>query len=224
MKKVIALFFIVQLSSFGFCQTMTDAYAAENIVWFGADFSKTKLIGEGFNDPDKIIGDYFSKWNYRTIEYISSRYDGKLGGKNLIIDITTSIARSEAVKVEDIISFNTLEKTLEIAETQGIVNLCNSPRNPTGIGVILISDYFEGRSNKAMYSVVYFNIENKKILQVDKYVGQGSGFGLLPFWDKPLFYAVEKLQYKFKADFTSYRFEQRKIQRQQKKAAKLNSK
>ncbi|MBL4651885.1 MAG: hypothetical protein JKY53_03325 [Flavobacteriales bacterium] len=223
MKKIIIILLVQITCTVGYSQTMDDVYAAEEIVWFGVDYSKTKLIG-GFDNPDRIIGEYFSKWNYRIIAHISERYNGKLYDKPFVVDVAAAIVRSEALHGENITTFGSPPPPFNGEQIQEIINLCNSPDNQQGIGLILISNYFGGRNKEAQYSGVYFDIETKKIIQVKNYLFNGSGFGMLPFWDKPLFHTLERIEYEFKTDFASFRFEQRKIARQQKKANKASQK
>lgn len=208
-------------SSFTFAQTMDDAYITDHLVWFGVDFSKVKICGESIQDPDKVINLYFAKWNTNIIDFIENRYQGEIDGKKLIYDANMAVERSRSVAPSDIICYEKQAQILQNNEIQSIVDLCNSPKNDHGVGIILVANYFtKYGADRASYTVVYFDIESKKIMQTKEYIGDGSGFGLLAFWDKPLFYAAERLNTDFHTSFVKYRFDQRKIARQQKRQAK----
>lgn len=216
MNKIILLFFTLQLYVSVYAQTMDDVYAASEVVWFGVDYSKIKLAGGQYSELDKIRDYYFPQWNYRAIDYIESNYKGKIQDKELIYDNGAAIARSSLVNPQELLWLGPRPGPLLEQELQEIVNLCNSPENQSGVGLILVANYFTYKgADSGSFSAIYFDIASKKIIQIEEYVGDGAGVMFLTIWDKPLYNSIKQVQSDFV--YRSYKMQLRKQARQESK-------
>ncbi|MGB1319256.1 MAG: hypothetical protein ACPG5W_13650, partial [Flavobacteriales bacterium] len=133
MKRLMLLVIMVApLLSHG-QRTMND-FMEENcdVIWFGLDFSKAKLIGsEGFNDPVAIKEDYFRKWNHLMI----SEGDKYEWGKALLVsDLKYDY------EVVDVVNDNVKVKTLVINKSYSI----NEEQIKAAVSQYNLTDYKDG--------------------------------------------------------------------------------
>lgn len=183
MKRVIVLcLMILPLVSFG-QKTMTD-FLEENcdVVWFGLDFTKAKMIGEeGFSDPVAIKEDYFRKWNHLMISE-GDKYDW---GKALLIsDLKYDY------DVVDVVNDEVNVQSLVINRSHSIYDedIESAVRNYTikhfkeGIGVVIVVESFDKTKEQAFGYITFFDIASKKVLYKQRLIGSASGIGFRNFW------------------------------------------
>lgn len=183
MKKIIVLSLLVlPLVSFG-QKTMTD-FLEENcdVIWFGLDFSKARMIGEeGFNDPVAIKEDYFRKWNHLMISE-GDKYDW---GKALLVsdlkyDYDVVNAVNDEVKVKSLVinrSHSIYDEDIENA-----VRSYSIEHFKEGIGVVVVVESFDKIKEQAFGYLTFFDIASKKVLYKHKLTGSASGFGFRNYW------------------------------------------
>ncbi len=183
MKKLIVLsLLIAPLLSFG-QKTMTD-FLGENcdVVWFGLDFSKARLIGEdGFNDPVAIKEDYFRKWNHLMISE-GDKYDW---GKALLVsdlkyDYEVVDVVNDEVKVKSLV----INKSYSISDDDisAAVRAYKIDDYKQGIGISVVVESLDKMKEQAFGYITFFDISTKKVLYNHKLIGEAGGFGFRNYW------------------------------------------
>ncbi|MGB0368866.1 MAG: hypothetical protein ACPGD8_05645 [Flavobacteriales bacterium] len=188
MKRLMLLAIIVApLLSHG-QRTMND-FMEENcdVIWFGLDFSKAKLIGsEGFNDPVAIKEDYFRKWNHLMI----SEGDKYEWGKALLVsDLKYDY------EVVDVVNDNVKVKTLVINKSYSIneeqikaaVSQYNLTDYKDGIGVVIVVESLDKIKEQGTGYITFFDVKSKQVLYNHKVVGEPGGFGFRNYWARAIF-------------------------------------
>lgn len=179
---IVLSLFLVPLVSFG-QKSMTD-FLDENcdIIWFGLDFTKAKMVGEeGFNDPVAIKEDYFRKWNHLMISE-GDKYDW---GKALLVsDLKYDY------EVVDVVNADVKVKSLVINRSHSIyeddiksaINKYTIAHFKEGIGVVVVVESFDKIKEKAFGYIAFFDIASKKLLYKQKVIGSAGGFGFRNYW------------------------------------------
>lgn len=169
-------------------RTMND-FMEENcdVIWFGLDFSKAKLIGsEGFNDPVAIKEDYFRKWNHLMI----SEGDKYEWGKALLVsDLKYDY------EVVDVVNDNVKVKTLVINKSYSIneeqikaaVSQYNLTDYKDGIGVVIVVESLDKIKEQGTGYITFFDVKSKQVLYNHKVVGEPGGFGFRNYWARAIF-------------------------------------
>jgi len=183
MKRVIALSFLF-LPILSIAQrTMHDFMNEEcDVIWFGLDFTKAKLIGsEGFSDPVAIKEDYFRKWNHLMISE-GDKYDW---GKALLVsdlkyDYGVVDVVNDNVKVKSLV----INKSYSIAESDilSAVKAYDIEDYSDGIGVVLMVESFDKIREMAFGYIVFFDVKTKDVLYFHELVGEAKGFGFRNYW------------------------------------------
>lgn len=181
-RSVILGLMILPLVSFG-QRTMKDFMNEEcDVIWFGLDFTKARMIGsEGFNDPVAIKEDYFRKWNHLMI----SEGDKYEWGKALLItdlkyDYGVVDVVNDEVKVKSLVinkSYSINDE--DIAEAVGRYAIKDYE---DGIGVVIVVESFDKIKEQAFGYITFFDVGTKKVLYSHKLIGEAGGFGFRNYW------------------------------------------
>ena len=183
MKHNYILFLLlIPVVSFG-QYTMKDFMNEEcDVVWFGLDFSRAKLIGsEGFNDPVAIKEDYFRKWNHLLIsEADKYEWDKALLVSDLKYDYGMIEEVNEKVRVKSLV----INKSYSIAkeEISNITYAYNITEFKEGIGVVLLVESFNKIREMGFGYIVFFDVKTKEVLYYHELVGEAKGFGFWNYW------------------------------------------
>ena len=153
-----------------------------DVIWFGLDFTKAKMIGsEGFNDPVAIKEDYFRKWNHLMI----SEGDKYEWGKALLVsDLKYDYG------VVDVVNDNVKVKSLVINKSYSIedkdiyqaVGKYDLSEYSDGIGVVVVVESFDKIREMGYGYIVFFDVKTKDVLYFHKLVGEAKGFGFRNYW------------------------------------------
>jgi hypothetical protein len=153
-----------------------------DVVWFGLDFSRAKLIGsEGFSDPVAIKEDYFNKWNHLMINEADKYEWGKaLLVSDLKYDYGMINEVNDQVKVKSLV----INKSYSIPkeEIPSITQAYHITEFKEGIGVVLLVESFNKIREMAFGYIVFFDIQSKEVLYYHELVGEPSGFGFRNYW------------------------------------------
>lgn len=173
---------ILPLLSFG-QRTMTDFMLEEcDVIWFGLDFSKAKMIGsEGFNNPVAIKEDYFRKWNHLMIsEKDKYNWDKALLATDLKYDIGVVDVVNDEVKVKGLV----INKPYSISEEDvtAAVTRYKIDDYKDGIGVVIVVESFDKIKKQGFGYITFFDVSSKRVLYTHKIVGEASGFGFRNYW------------------------------------------
>ena len=182
-KQIVILFLMLgPLLSFG-QKSMTD-FMEENcdVIWFGLDFTKAKMIGsEGFSDPVAIKEDYFRKWNHLMI----SEGDKYEWGKALLVtDLKYDYGVVDLVNDEVKVKSLVINKSYSISEEDIVqaVQAYSIEDYDDGIGVVIVVESFDKIKEQAFGYITFFDVKTKKVLYKHKLIGEADGFGFRNYW------------------------------------------
>lgn len=183
MKRIVFLVLIVgPLISFG-QRTMKDFMNEDcDMVWFGLDFTRARMIGsEGFNDPVAIKEDYFRKWNHLMI----SEGDKYEWGKALLIsDLKYDYGVVDVVNDEVKVKSLVINKSYSISEDdiKAAVKAYTIEDYKDGIGIVIVVESFDKIKEQGFGYLTFFDIGTKQVLYTHKLIGEASGFGFRNYW------------------------------------------
>lgn len=183
MKRLVMLALtVLPMITFG-QRTMQDFMNEEcDVIWFGLDFTKAKMIGsEGFNDPVAIKEDYFRKWNHLMI----SEGDKYEWGKALLLtDLKYDYGVVDAVNDEVKVKSLVINKSYSISEEDiaAAVSRYKIEDYKDGIGVVIVVESFDKIKEQGYGYITFFDVNSKKVLYNHKLVGEAGGFGFRNYW------------------------------------------
>jgi len=182
MKKFVFVLVCFIMAEGAFSQNLNNSEIPNSLVWFGLDFSHTKLVGtsKDFSDLDKIISYYFKSWNDLII-IENKKYDLKKAYhvKDVKYDIEPAIKRSQQNSSKDILVLNS--QSLTKADIKAIINDCSFKGN-SKTGLIYIVESLNKIEKKATVVVTIFDIKTKEIIFQKRISGNARGFGFRNYW------------------------------------------
>jgi len=182
MKRILLilsfLFFVFILNA----QNKINVFNEDSLVWFGLNFSKTKLIGtsENFTDIHKISTYYFAEWNSLFIRE-KDKYNLKINyNKEFVLNhINFSVKQSLTNDTNTILSLDPYEierDTIDmIIKTYPNVSEAN-------LGLVYIIETLDKLNGIVTAWVVFFDIRTKQILIAEKVKGDVGGFGFRNYY------------------------------------------
>jgi hypothetical protein len=193
MKKYLFLFAFATAGLFAFAQnTAKDVFTKDQIVWFGLDFSKAKMIGafdQGAGAAPATGSDiktkYVPGWN-RIILNEPDKYDLKKTFRKTEVfkDLSVVEASNSRIDPDNFLTYNDYKFDIPNAVIEGILNSYTKGEKTEGIGLVFIVEYFNKADEKASYYVTFFDIATKKILFTQHMTGKAGGIGLRNYWIK----------------------------------------
>lgn len=193
MKKIIIIsiicFYAVSLYSQGIAQIKQ----AKEIVWFGLDFTKAKMIGTeavDFTNPEQIVNHYFEAWNALIVSE-PKKY-------NLELAVNSDIK----YRIESVKEFNkqiepkglvTLDRNvLSEGDLQDIAKKYSD--GTKGVGMLFAIENFNKLETKGNMYVVFFDIETGNVLHANLLTGVTGGFGFRNFWATTVYNSIKVLK------------------------------
>jgi hypothetical protein len=163
--------------------TMRDFMNEEcDVIWFGLDFSKAKLIGsDGFSDPVAIKEEYFDKWNQLMLnEADKYEWDKALLVSDLKFDTEMISAVNSQVKVKTLVTNKSY--SLDKQEIPMMVSSYDITSFNEGIGVVLVVESFNKVKEMGFGYIVFFDVKTKDVLYFHELIGEAKGFGFRNYW------------------------------------------
>ena len=106
MRSILITFFLLFILNSGFTKNLNDVVYANEIHWYGDDFTNAKMIGStGFTHPDIICDRYIKKkWNTYVFNE-KDKYDiGKfLKGKEVVNHLDFILERNSVITTDNLI-------------------------------------------------------------------------------------------------------------------------
>ena len=192
MNKNILTFMLAMLIALsGFSQILTG----ETITFFGLDFSKAKMIGEGFNDPAAIKSNLFNSWN-ALFRVEPDKYDiGAALKKKATYDFDNVNRNNKTVDADKLVTMN--DYSITAAEAESVIKKYDT-KGKTGLGGVFVVESFDKTKVKGFIYIILFDMATKKVIINRKLDGDGGGFGLKNYWAKAIRQCIEEsaVQYK----------------------------
>lgn len=204
MKKVTYLFFFF-ISSFALkAQSVNDVFSANELVWYGFDFSNVKLIGsEAFNNPSDIKARYFDSWNNLIFteqeKYNLQEFTRK---SNIVYELKVVEQRNQLPLWNELVI--NADYSMDISAVETILNAYDTEKKQ-GVGLVYIVESLDKARNRANVFVTFFDIATKKVLLVEKMQGEPVGIGFRNYWAGgfyDIFKKMDKAYPKWKKKYT----------------------
>jgi len=191
MKKYLFLIAFASAGVFAVAQnTAKDVFTKDQIVWYGLDFSKAKMIGafdQGAGAAPASGSDIKAKfipgWN-GVILNEPEKYDLKKTFRKTDVykDLSVVEKSNSKIDVDNFMTFNDYKFDNPNSIVEGILNGYDKGDKTEGIGLVFIVEYFNKSEAKASVYVTFFDIASKKVLFTEHMTGKPGGFGLRNYW------------------------------------------
>jgi len=181
--------------------TSKDLFSKDEIIWFGLDFSKSKMIGQFDQGAgiapatgSEVKTKWIPAWN-GVILNEPEKYDLKKTFRKTSVykDLSVVNKSNAKIDVDNIMTYN--DYKLKNAETdiQEIISGYGNGDKTEGIGVVFIVEYFDKVAQTASVYVTFFDIATKKVLFREHMYAKGGGFGLRNYWCKTIFEILKQI-------------------------------
>ncbi len=191
MKKLIIVFFVLT-GVFLQAQNREILEEAPSFTWFGLDFTHAKLIGTDvdFSEPDRIVNDFFGKWNQLFIDE-PKKYDLSKAFKTSVYnDISIAGELNKKVDPETLLLEN--PNTISLTEVEEIIK---NYTGKEGIGLSFIVENLDKPALKVRYWVVLFDISTHNILLAEKLENEVTGgFGFRNYWASGIYSGIKTIK------------------------------
>ncbi len=196
MKKTILSLAIVTQGLWMTAQnTAKDVFSKDEIVWYGLDFSKSKMIGQfdqGAGAAQASGSDIKTKWIPSWNGVILAepdKYDlKKTFRKTSVYKDLSIVEKNNASKIDpdNLLTYNDYKFKNPDAEVAEVVAGYGKGEKTEGIGLVFIIESFDKTQKQASVYVTFFDIASKKVLFKEHLTGKGGGIGLRNFWARSI--------------------------------------
>ena len=192
-KLVFAISAIVFLAFVAKAQYNTsDIFNEDEIIFFGLDFSRAKLVGtDGFSDPQDIQNRLFDAWNNLFISE-SDKYDlsEATGISNVNISFKKVNERNQLPDAEKLVTNDDYSFGLDVVEE---VIASYREKDHEGIGLLFVIESFNKPQERGYMWVTFFDISSGKVLLSEKMSGKARGFGIRNYYAKTYFNVIKEI-------------------------------
>ena len=187
MKKLLLSLFLI--GSFTFkAQDEAKVYSANEIVWFGMDFTKAKFVGQfdqGMGAMPATGGDMRNKWIPQwnaLIQNEQQNFDLKkaLDKESVYYDIASLNTINSKINPDGLMDVNPTK--IEKSVISELVKKYSSADKKDGVGLVFIVENFNKGSQTANVYVTFFDIATKKVLLCEYMNGKAAGVGMRNYW------------------------------------------
>lgn len=193
MKKIASLLLLIGLmiGTSGISQTKlskADVTSNPKLIWFGIDYSLVKLRGEYetpgnplYRSPDRIVQDYFEKWNTVVVSE-PGKYNVKKTFEKKILenDVLVVEKRNKKVDPTQLVTINEYKITKE--QVAAAVKEYHSLTNKEGLGCVLVAECLDNIDKMGSYYLTFFDIATNEVLACEHIEGKPFGAKLESYW------------------------------------------
>lgn len=184
MKKIILLLTLVfSLNAFG------QNYKNNDIVFYGVDYSQVKVFG-----ATEHYGHFREAFYAINALFVTepNKYDvGKILGVNIVAqDFEPVEERSKTI--EDLLITN---RNYELTDEQIQEAINSLPLlEEEGTGLVIVAQFLNKADKWGTYTIVYFDIATREILEAVDSRGKAGGYGLRNYWARSVLDALKKVK------------------------------
>ncbi|MEE4196778.1 MAG: hypothetical protein V2I54_03975 [Bacteroidales bacterium] len=193
MRSILITFFLLFILNSGFTKNLNDVVYANEIHWYGVDFTNAKMIGStGFTHPDIICDRYIKeKWNTYVFNE-KDKYDiGKfLKGKEVVNHLDFILERNSVITTDNLIINH--DHQIEQSAIKNTITSYNT--NERGIGLVFIVESFNKLEESASIWVTFFDIHTNELIYTREYEVEPGGFGVLNYWLGSIYETCKQLR------------------------------
>jgi len=173
------------------------AYCAQEITWFGIDYSQAYFIDDkAFPDPSKLTDKLFYEWNNFVFKEPKKFNIEKAFNKRNVLYSTSYINnRNTEIDINKRVgNFWFQEGYLNNDSIQEIISSYKLPKHNSGVGLVFIVMSLDKPQRIAEYWVTFFDIESKEILLTRQINGAPGGAGIRNYWANSFYNALVKAE------------------------------
>ena len=192
-------YWIIIISLFLFTGTANSqsnkAYCAQEITWFGLDYSQAYFIDDmAFPSPYRLKDELFIEWNNFDFKE-PKNFDIKYAFNKRHVSYSTDYINSrnsEADINKRVGDFWFQEGYFNTDSIQKIIHSYQIPENNAGIGLVFIVENLDKPNRRGIYWVTFFDTETKQVLMTEQIIGIPSGGGTRNYWANSFYNALIK--------------------------------
>lgn len=192
MKK--ALLFILSLGLWLPLSANKNSQVANELVWFGIDYSLVKFIGtpDQFTDIPKIQNYYFRAWNDLILAE-ENKYDLKtaFSVSTIHYDMENSCVRSEKRSMEGIVQAGPY--TIDEEQVRAVVQSNVIPEENI-VGAMFVMETLNKLEGLSTMWLAVFNVGSGEILYTRRYSGAVGGFGFRNYYARSYYNVIKNLK------------------------------
>lgn len=182
MKKTLLLLFVCLLAS------LSIKAQSERIIVYGIDFSQVRVCGAD-ESVEKFAGAFNGINNLLITE--PEKYDfSRMFKKRVVVDIEPMINK---LSTSDFSDFFVYSPSIEDIDISSIIEGYDISQSE-GVGAVLIARLLDKSAEKAVYELVVFDIETRKIVHQRQVTGEAGGFGLRNYWACSVYNVIKNVR------------------------------
>ena len=178
------------LETFCFAQNTEYVYNKNEVHFYGLDFSHAHMIGDDFDQADKIVQHYFRTWNdllftekskynvERFFNFKDAHYHTQyLEKTNKRVD-PYELRINGTHKIERAKIFESVEN-YDFAQDRGL-------------GMVIFVETFNEYSDEASLYYVFFDIESRDLVLIQPMTGESGGVGFRNNWANSIYSSMKE--------------------------------
>jgi len=175
-------------------QANKPVQSADELIWFGIDYSLVQLIGsrDQFSDLDKIRDAYFRSWN-ELIMIEEDKYDlmKAFSVSKISYEMENVISRSIERNMDGIVQ--TGSYSIDKEQVKSVVRLNTDPAVDK-VGAMFVMETLNKLGEESSMWLAVFNVASGEILYLKKYSGAAGGFGFRNYWARSYYNVISNLR------------------------------
>lgn len=187
--------------------TAKDLFQAKEIVWYGLNFTESKMVGSfdqamgaGAATASEIRNKWMSAWNGLIIaEPQNYKLKEAFEKESVYYDIGPAEKANQAVKTGDLMTANAFTFADAQKSVKNAVSKMSGGEKSFGIAVTFVVESFNKTTEEASVYVVVFDIKTKAILISERITGKPTGIGLRNFWAGAMKHVIKQVQKQYYA-------------------------
>ncbi len=197
---LIGMVFLLCMPCVARSQAFLEVFTSKSFTWYGLDFSNAKMIGpHGFNQPDRVVNQYFSAWNDLFI-IEEKKYDlKKTFNKDFVYtDLKTVTERNSLVDHNELVISANENYKLDNEQVKMIIKEYGTDNGQRGVGLVFVVESFNKHNETGTMWVTFFDMESKGVLLTKKMEGKAGGFGFRNHWARSIHNVLNDMQKEFR--------------------------
>jgi hypothetical protein len=188
---------------FLFCLTSIHAQdasaisSANEIVWYGLDFSKAKFVGNVGSKMDVIKNKHMQSWNHLVASEPDNFPLKKELDKEIFYDLRPVNEANAKTDVTAMESFNKVSTDFENSKLAEMVSSYSAGEKTSGVGLVFIVTCLDKLEENSTVYAVFFDIASHKILASKKFTGEVNGVGFRNYWAGSWKNIIKKMDKKY---------------------------
>ena len=200
-KLAIVTLFLGALGiSNGNSQDNSAIFEADEVTWYGLDFTKARLVGSftqfkdaGNKSGEDIKRNYFPGWN-NVIPNEPKKYELNKFLHVNSVPINLDLVTKYNAEVDENILYNGGAINITPQDIQAAAS--KYANTGKGIGVFFLVEKFDKNEETGVVDIVYFDRATGSVLLSDKLYGKPGGFGLKNYWIKSIYNVFDEIESK----------------------------